>query len=194
MSALEEVQAAVAGARDAGLPVAVTMSFDTNFHTMMGIKPAQAVSTLAGWGVGLIGANCGNGPAEIERIMTEQIKPATFRVTLPRPVTDEEAKDVSVAFEGDARMVQVHGWTLSRDQDGAVFLDIPAIMPQGATIHIEIDPEFIRQATTCVRQQRERQFFDSGRCVMPCLVNIHGICADADDFGIQLFKVSIQRA
>ena len=71
MSALEEVQAAVAGARDAGLPVAVTMSFDTNFHTMMGIKPAQAVSTLAGWGVGLIGANCGNGPAEIERIMTE---------------------------------------------------------------------------------------------------------------------------
>ena len=74
MSALEEVQAAVAGARDAGLPVAVTMSFDTNFHTMMGIKPAQAVSTLAGWGVGLIGANCGNGPAEIERIMTEMSK------------------------------------------------------------------------------------------------------------------------
>ena len=74
MSALEEVQAAVAGARAAGLPVAVTMSFDTNFHTMMGIKPAQAVSTLAGWGVGLIGANCGNGPAEIERIMTEMSK------------------------------------------------------------------------------------------------------------------------
>jgi len=74
MSALEEVQAAVAGTRDAGLPVAVTMSFDTNFHTMMGIKPAQAVSTLAGWGVGLIGANCGNGPAEIERIMTEMSK------------------------------------------------------------------------------------------------------------------------
>ena len=74
MSALEEVHAAVAGARDAGLPVAVTMSFDTNFHTMMGIKPAQAVSTLAGWGVGVIGANCGNGPAEIERIMTEMSK------------------------------------------------------------------------------------------------------------------------
>lgn len=74
MSALEEVQAAVGGARDAELPVAVTMSFDTNFHTMMGIKPAQAVSTLAGWGVRLVGANCGNGPAEIERIMTEMSK------------------------------------------------------------------------------------------------------------------------
>ena len=71
MSALEEVHAAVAGARDAGLPVAVTMSFDTNFHTMMGVKPAKAVATLAGWGVALVGANCGNGPAEIERIMTE---------------------------------------------------------------------------------------------------------------------------
>jgi len=77
MSALEEAQAAVAGARDAGLPVAVTMSFDTNFHTMMGVKPARAVATLAGWGVRLIGANCGNGPAEISRIMTEmaQAKP-----------------------------------------------------------------------------------------------------------------------
>jgi methionine synthase I (cobalamin-dependent) len=71
MSALEEVQAAVEGARSAGLPVAVTMSFDTNFHTMMGVKPAKALATLAGWGVSVVGANCGNGPAEIERVMTE---------------------------------------------------------------------------------------------------------------------------
>jgi 5-methyltetrahydrofolate--homocysteine methyltransferase len=78
MSALEEAQAAVEGVREAGLPVAVTMSFDTNFHTMMGIKPAQAVATLFSWGVGVIGANCGNGPAEIERIMSEmsQARPA----------------------------------------------------------------------------------------------------------------------
>jgi 5-methyltetrahydrofolate--homocysteine methyltransferase len=77
MSALEEVQAAIEGAREAELPVAVTMSFDTNFHTMMGVKPARAVATLSEWGVGVIGANCGNGPAEIERIMTEmsQAKP-----------------------------------------------------------------------------------------------------------------------
>ena len=71
MSALEEVQAAVEGARAAGLRVAVTMSFDTNFHTMMGVKPVQALATLAGWGVAVVGANCGNGPAEIERVMTE---------------------------------------------------------------------------------------------------------------------------
>jgi 5-methyltetrahydrofolate--homocysteine methyltransferase len=74
MSALEEVQAAIEGAREAGLPVAVTMSFDTHFRTMMGITPAKAVETIAGWGVRVIGANCGNGPAEIERIMTEMTK------------------------------------------------------------------------------------------------------------------------
>ncbi len=71
MSALEEVQAAIEGVHAAGLPTVVTMSFDTNFRTMMGIKPASAVATIAGWGVAVIGANCGNGPAEIERVMTE---------------------------------------------------------------------------------------------------------------------------
>jgi 5-methyltetrahydrofolate--homocysteine methyltransferase len=71
MSALEEVQAAVEGAREAGLPAVVTMSFDTHFRTMMGVKPAQALAAIAALGVRVIGANCGNGPAEIERIMTE---------------------------------------------------------------------------------------------------------------------------
>ena len=78
MSSLDEVQAAVEGARQASdLPVVVTMTFDTNYRTMMGVTPAQAVQTLHGWGVAVIGANCGNGPAEIERIMTEmaQAKP-----------------------------------------------------------------------------------------------------------------------
>jgi methionine synthase I (cobalamin-dependent) len=72
MSSLDEVQAAVEGARAASdLPVVVTMTFDTNYRTMMGVTPAQAVRTLYGWGVTVIGANCGNGPAEIERIMFE---------------------------------------------------------------------------------------------------------------------------
>lgn len=74
MSALEEAQAAVEGAQAAGLPAALTMSFDTNFHTMMGVKPVKALATATAWGVGVVGANCGNGPAEIERIMTEMSK------------------------------------------------------------------------------------------------------------------------
>lgn len=71
MSALEEVEAAVLGAQTSGLPVAVTMTFDTHFRTMMGVKPAQAVKALHNLGVRVIGANCGNGPGEIERIIGE---------------------------------------------------------------------------------------------------------------------------
>ena len=72
MSDLREVEAAVRGAQQVtDLPIAITLTFDTNFHTMMGVSPKQAVETLAGWGVQVIGANCGNGPAEIEAVMTE---------------------------------------------------------------------------------------------------------------------------
>ncbi len=73
MSALEEVEAAVRGAQTTGLPVAVTMTFDTHFRTMMGVKPVQAIKALHGLGVRVIGANCGNGPAEIERIISEMV-------------------------------------------------------------------------------------------------------------------------
>jgi 5-methyltetrahydrofolate--homocysteine methyltransferase len=74
MSALEEVEAAVRGARRAtDLPLAVTMTFDTNFRTMMGVKPAAAVKAIRSLGVRVIGANCGNGPGEIERVIGEMI-------------------------------------------------------------------------------------------------------------------------
>jgi 5-methyltetrahydrofolate--homocysteine methyltransferase len=79
MSALEEVEAAVNGIRSASdLPIAVTMTFDTHFRTMMGVKPAQAVKALYGMGVRVLGANCGNGPGEIERVIGEMfaVKPA----------------------------------------------------------------------------------------------------------------------
>lgn len=73
MSALEEVEAAVAGARTAGLPIAATLTFDTHFRTVMGVKPTQAVKALYNMGVRVIGANCGNGPAEIERVIGEMV-------------------------------------------------------------------------------------------------------------------------
>jgi 5-methyltetrahydrofolate--homocysteine methyltransferase len=47
------------------------MTFDTNYHTMMGVSPRQAVETLASWGVKVIGANCGNGADEMEVIATQ---------------------------------------------------------------------------------------------------------------------------
>ncbi len=66
MSAREEVEAAVDGARSTGLPIVVTMTFDTNGRTMMGITPEDAGRWLSGLGdrVVAVGANCGIGPAE----------------------------------------------------------------------------------------------------------------------------------
>jgi 5-methyltetrahydrofolate--homocysteine methyltransferase len=73
MSDLAEALAAVDGARAAApdLPVAVTMTFDTHLHTMFGVSPTQAVAEIAARGVRLIGGNCGNGPAEIGKVIEQ---------------------------------------------------------------------------------------------------------------------------
>ncbi|MEZ4519033.1 MAG: betaine--homocysteine S-methyltransferase [Chloroflexota bacterium] len=72
MSDLEEVHAAVEGARSVtDLPICASMSFDTNGRTMMGVTAVQAVQTLSQWDLAAIGANCGNGIEEIERVIFE---------------------------------------------------------------------------------------------------------------------------
>jgi len=74
MSDLDEVKAAVAGCqRVSDHPIATTLTFDTNYHTMMGVSPARAMQELAAAGVKIIGANCGNGPDEIRRVIPEMI-------------------------------------------------------------------------------------------------------------------------
>ena len=67
MSGKEELEAAVEGASQAGLPIVTTMSFDTNGRTMMGITP-KAFGELATHLAAIptaIGANCGTGAAEL---------------------------------------------------------------------------------------------------------------------------------
>jgi 5-methyltetrahydrofolate--homocysteine methyltransferase len=75
MSDLAEVQAAVAAARAVvpDLPVVATLSFDTNLRSMMGVRPAEAVTALAAVGVDAVGANCGRGPQEMETIAAEMV-------------------------------------------------------------------------------------------------------------------------
>lgn len=66
-SDLNEVRAAVEGAREGtggALPIAVTMTFDTRGHTMMGVSPEQALQGIYKMGIRYIGSNCGNGPEE----------------------------------------------------------------------------------------------------------------------------------
>jgi 5-methyltetrahydrofolate--homocysteine methyltransferase len=73
LSDLGEAVAALAAAREVAphLPVVVTMSFDTNLRTMMGVRPADAVAHLAAAGADAVGANCGRGPQEMEVIAAQ---------------------------------------------------------------------------------------------------------------------------
>jgi 5-methyltetrahydrofolate--homocysteine methyltransferase len=73
LSDLGEARAAVAAAQRVApdLPIVVTLSFDTNLRTMMGVAPAAAATELAALGVAAVGANCGRGPEEMEQIMGE---------------------------------------------------------------------------------------------------------------------------
>ena len=71
MSDLEEVRTAHTACRQAApdVPVVTTMTFDTKGRTMMGVTPERALSTLGEFGVIALGANCGNGPDEIEGVI-----------------------------------------------------------------------------------------------------------------------------
>jgi methionine synthase I (cobalamin-dependent) len=76
MADLQEAEAAINGAQlTTNLPLVCSMTFDTKLHTMMGVSPKKAAETLTSWGVQAIGANCGTGPEEVERVM-EQMKEA----------------------------------------------------------------------------------------------------------------------
>ena len=67
MSSREEVELAVKGASEAGLPIIFTMSFDTNGRTMMGIGAADLIDIYAKLQpvVQACGTNCGVGAAEV---------------------------------------------------------------------------------------------------------------------------------
>ena len=67
MSSREEVEAAVAGAAAADLPIVCTLSFDTNGRTMMGISPSDfsAIEQSLSPRLAACGTNCGVGASEV---------------------------------------------------------------------------------------------------------------------------------
>lgn len=75
MSDLAEAEAAIAAAHEIvpNLPVLVTLSFDTNLRSMMGVRPAHAVTALAAAGATAVGANCGRGPEEMAAIAAQMV-------------------------------------------------------------------------------------------------------------------------
>lgn len=95
MSDLNEARAAVEGARQVtSLPVFVTMSFDTRGRTMMGVKPAQAVTELWGMGLAGVGANCGRTLTETLTAIQE------MRAALPEALLIAKPNAGLPRFEG----------------------------------------------------------------------------------------------
>ncbi|HET6563099.1 MAG TPA: homocysteine S-methyltransferase family protein [Marmoricola sp.] len=104
LSDLGEADAALAAARQVapGLPVAVTMSFDTNVRTMMGVRPGDAVAHLAAAGADAVGANCGRGPEEMEIIAAEMVQARTGDLLLVAQSNAGLPQLVGDRFEYDA--------------------------------------------------------------------------------------------
>ncbi len=67
MSSREEVEAAVAGAATVGLPIVVTVSFDTNGRTMMGLSAQDLadIERASPHKLAACGTNCGVGASEV---------------------------------------------------------------------------------------------------------------------------------
>ena len=83
MSDLTEIKAAIEGVRrvSPGIALITTMTFDTRGHTMMGVSPEQAVTSLSAWGADAVGGNCGNGPDELITVI-ERMRAADPNVRL----------------------------------------------------------------------------------------------------------------
>ena len=104
LSDLGEADAALAAAREVApdLPVIVTMSFDTNLRTMMGVRPGDAVTHLAAAGADAVGANCGRGPEEMEVIAAEMAQARTGDLLLVAQSNAGLPQVVGDHFEYDA--------------------------------------------------------------------------------------------
>lgn len=118
MSDLQEVQAAVAGARSVSdLPVVTTMSFDTHGRTMMGVTPAEAAKAMYQLDVAAMGANCGNNLPDTEAAVSAMYqaapdKPIVAKANagIPRWEGDELVYDGSPdVMAGYARRVRQYG-------------------------------------------------------------------------------------
>lgn len=168
MSDLEEVRAAVQGARSVtDLPICATMSFDTSGRTMMGVTATQAAQTMGEWGLLAVGANCGNNLADTEAVIAEMHRAAPdllliakANAGLPRwqgtALVYDGTPEVMAAF---AHRVQQQGARLI----GACCGSTPEhIRLMGAVLRGEMEPPAVSTTTqpttpTIPRPARERR-------------------------------------
>lgn len=111
MSDLEEVRAAVEGARQvrADFPIVTTMTFDTHGRTVMGVSPEQALEALKRLGAVAVGGNCGRGPDEIEQVIEKM------------HAVDPDVPLVAKANAGVPRLVEGHPVYEASPEDMATY-------------------------------------------------------------------------
>ena len=110
MSALDEIEAAVRGARSVcDLPIAATMSFDTAGRTMMGVTGAELAERLDGLGLAALGANCGNNIADTEAAVTAiaAAAPGTTVISKPNAGVPVWSGD-NLVYDGTPEVLAAH--------------------------------------------------------------------------------------
>ncbi len=90
MSDMQETRAAIEGVRRVtDLPIFVTLSFDTQGRTALGLPPDIAAQFLVELGVTAIGANCGRGPEALATILREMRRADSKIPLIAKPNTGE---------------------------------------------------------------------------------------------------------
>ena len=110
MSDLDELEAAVRGARSAcDLPIAATMSFDTAGRTMMGVTGAELADRLGGLGLAAMGANCGNNIADTEAavVVIAAASPGTPAISKPNAGVPVWSGD-NLVYDGTPEVLAAH--------------------------------------------------------------------------------------
>jgi 5-methyltetrahydrofolate--homocysteine methyltransferase len=125
MTALDEASLAVKAAREnTGCTVIVTMTFsgDMNgeFHTMMGVTPAEMVISMKEAGAHIVGSNCGNGIKDM--------------ISIVRAIRATD-KTIPVMIQANAGIPEyIDGKTVYRESPEMMASLVPALIDAGANI------------------------------------------------------------
>jgi len=125
MTDLDEARLAIRAAKEnTNCEVFCTMTFDKTvqgeFRTMMGVSPTEMVNTLIAAGADLIGANCGNGIADMIGIV-EEIRKAD--------------SEIPVLVHANAGMPHYHdGKTVFPESPDEMAVLVPKIIAAGANV------------------------------------------------------------
>jgi methionine synthase I (cobalamin-dependent) len=123
MSELAEARIALMSAQATGLPVVVSMTYDSgkNYErTMMGIAPEQAAEELTVAGADVIGANCGMGTEYIVSICTRLRSATNLPLWIKPNAGLPEVINGKVTYNSTPE--EFAGYALKIKEAGAIFL------------------------------------------------------------------------